>query len=64
MSLGQFKIKKTFPQTITHKITLTLVSMWNSAQRLVSVFQEFFASIKKILSLGGRLCTRLSFYEV
>ena len=31
---------------------------------LISVFQEFFASIKKILIMGGRLSTRLSFYEI
>ena len=31
---------------------------------LLSVFQEFFASIVKILILARRLGTRLSFYEM
>ena len=31
---------------------------------LISVFQEFFASIDKIVILAGRLGTRLSSYEV
>ena len=31
---------------------------------LISIFQEFFASIDKMFNLGGRLGTRLSFYEV
>ena len=31
---------------------------------LISVSQEFFASINKMLILAGGLCTRLSFYEV
>ena len=31
---------------------------------LVSVFQEFSASINKTFILAGRLGTRLSFYEV
>ena len=40
--------------------------MWNSivGNGLISVFQEFFASIKKMLILAGRLGTRLSFYGV
>ena len=29
---------------------------------LISIFEEFFASIKKISILAGRLGTRLSFY--
>ena len=31
---------------------------------LISVFQQFFASINKIFILAERLGTRLSFYEV
>ena len=31
---------------------------------LISVFQEFFASINKTFILAGRLSTGLSFYEV
>ena len=31
---------------------------------LISVFEEFFASINKILILAGRLATRISFYDV
>ena len=31
---------------------------------LISVFQEFFASINKIFILAGRLGTSLSIYEV
>ena len=31
---------------------------------LISVFEEFFANIKKILILAGRLGIRLSFYLV
>ena len=30
---------------------------------LVSLFQAFFASIDNILALGGKLGTRLTFYE-
>ena len=44
----------------------TLVSMWNSTLRetLISIFQQFSASIKKVLSLERGLGTRLKFYEV
>ena len=52
-------------QPFTKYLRLTLVSMWNSAlqESLISVFQEFFASIDNIIS-AGRMGTRLSFYEV
>ena len=45
---------------------LTLVFVWNSALRenLISVFQEFLASIDKLFILAGWLGTRLSFHEV
>ena len=33
-------------------------------EKLISVFQEFFASITKIFILAGELGTRLSFYGV
>ena len=51
-----------------------LVFLWGSALRRegeevrgwesVSILQEFFVSVKKIFRLGGRLATRLSFFEV
>ena len=42
-------------------IRQTLVSMWNSTLRetLISIFQQFSASIKKVLSLERGLGTRL-----
>ena len=64
---GEWESKKKFPETITHKILrLTLVFMWNSAQRksLISIFQEFSSSINKTFILAWRLGTRLSFYVV
>ena len=55
-----------FHQSLTKYLRLTLVFMWNSALResLLSVFQEFFASINKIFILVGGLGARLSFYRV
>ena len=60
-------ITKILLQPFTKYSRLTLISMWNSAPRekfLISVFQEFFASIGKIFILAGRLGTKLSFYGV
>ena len=53
-------------QLFTNCLRLILVFMRNSALRksLISVFQEFFASINKIFILVERLGTRLLFYEV
>ena len=64
---GRVRSKKCFQrQPFTIYLRLTLVFMWNSivGNGLISVFQEFFASIKKMLILAGRLGTRLSFYGV
>ena len=53
--------------TILAKIYLrqTLVLVWNSALRKssTSIFEQFFASIDKILIFWGRLGTRLWLYE-
>ena len=37
---------------------------WYTGKVLISVLQEFFASINKIFILAERLDTRLSFYEI
>ena len=51
--------------TIIHKISeTTLCELAQYGKSLISIFQEFFASINKIFILAGRLGTRLSFYEV
>ena len=51
-------------QLFTWCLRLSLVFVWNNTQRksLISVFQEFFASINKMFILVGGLGTRLSFY--
>ena len=43
-----------------------MIFVWNGAcgEALVSIFQRFSASIEGILDLGGRLGTRLLFYEI
>ena len=52
-------------QSFTEYLRLTLVFMYSSLrEKLISVFQEFFASITKIFILAGGLGTRLSFYGV
>ena len=64
---GELDSKKVFQsQSFTKYVRLNLVFMWNSAlwEKINFCFSEFFASIKKILILTGRLDTRLSFYEV
>ena len=38
--------------------------VYNMVTPLISFFEEFFASIKKILILARRLGTKLSLYEV
>ena len=45
-----------------HKILECEIAHYGKS--LVSVFQEFFASINKIFILAGGLRTRLSFYGV
>ena len=64
----QFKIYcfTTFIYNNSQNMRLTLVFMWNSAQRekLISIFQEFSSSINKTIILARGLGTRLSFYEV
>ena len=40
------------------------VKILHHGKSLISVFQEFFASINNIFILAGTLGTRLSFYEV
>ena len=37
--------------------------MEHCGESLISIFEEFFASIEKIFILAGGLGTRLSFYE-
>ena len=61
--------KQGFPklQPFTKYVRLSLVfpcEIAHYGKNLISVFQEFFASINKILILAGRLSTRLLFYEV
>ena len=59
--------KKCFQrQLFTKYLRLTLVSYKTAqyAKSLTYVFQENYASIKKIFMLAGRLGTGLSFYEV
>ena len=55
-------------QSLKKYIRQTILFMSNSPIRenfnLISIFQQFSASIKNILSLKGRLGTRLKFYEV
>ena len=40
------------------------VKKGNYGKSSISIFQDFFASIEKMSILGGRLSTKLSFYEV
>ena len=40
------------------------VKKGNYGKSSISIFQEFFDSIEKMSILGGRLSTKLSFYEV
>ena len=62
---GRIRIKKKFPETKSHKI-LENSSRFHVEEHatgsLISVFQEFSASINKKFILAGRLGTRLSFY--
>ena len=57
---------KTLQQSWSKYLRQTLVFMWNSTirKKFNFYFQEFFASIDKILILEVRLGTWLSFYEV
>ena len=48
------------PQPVTKYLRLTLVAHYGKC--LVSVFQEFFASVKKVFDLAGWLGTSASFY--
>ena len=51
--------------TITHKMfEINFCEIAHNGKSLISVFQEFSASINKTFILAGRLGTRLSFYEV
>ena len=62
---GKLEPEKGFERPSVRKyLRLTLVFMWISALRkgLISVLQEFFASINKFFHLTGRLGTRLSFF--
>ena len=63
---GELQSNKGFQrQSLAKYLTLTVVFMQNSALRenLISVFQDFFASINKTFILVGRMSTRLSSYE-
>ena len=55
-----------FPEKIIHKIsgTKSILMGISDGKNLISPFQQFFDSIKKILILAGRLETNLSFYEI
>ena len=56
--------KKDFPETPFHKIFETNSSFnVKLREKLISVFQKFFAIIDKMFILAGGLGTRLSFYE-
>ena len=46
------------------RLALFLCEIAHYRKSLISVFQEFFASINKVFILAGRLGTRLLFYEV
>ena len=62
----EFKSKNCFQrQSFTKYLRLALVSceIAHYEKSLISVFQEFFASISKIFTLTRRLATRLSLYE-
>ena len=52
---GELEAKKIFPETIILKMLEKI---------LISVFQELFASIKRIFIFTGGLGTKLSFDEV
>ena len=57
---GELEVKKCFQrQSLTKYFRQTLVSVWKSAllEKLMSVFQETFAT-DKIFILGGGLSTR------
>ena len=53
-------------QAITKYLRLNVVlcKVENYGKSLISVFQEFFASINKIFILAVTLITRLLFYDV
>ena len=65
-----FTTSETELQSFTKYLRLTLVFMWNTAlrEKFNFCFQEFFVSIIfvsiKFFIFPGRLCTRLSFYEI
>ena len=62
---GELEVKKYFQrQSFIKYFRLTLCEIANYEKSLISVFEEFFASINKIFILEGRLDTRLLFYEV
>ena len=66
--MGRIRIKKSFPDTIIHKIFQTNSSFHVKKmlyeKGLIAVFWDIFASIKKKSILEGTMATRLSFYEV
>ena len=45
------------------RLTIVLCEIAHYGKSLISVFQEFFASINKSFILSGTLNTKLSFYE-
>ena len=65
--MGRVRIKKMFPEKITHKISETNSRFQvkaHSLKILISISQEFSSSINKTFILARGLGTRLSFYEV
>ena len=49
---------------LQNSLTFTSTTMDKLFEQSFSIFHEFFASIDKIFILGGKLMTRLQFYEV
>ena len=62
---GQNKIKKIFPEAITHKISETTVSceIVDDGKRLISIIQKFSPTINKTFILARKLGAKLSVYE-
>ena len=60
-------IKNMWKSIISISNATTTGNVWDKMvhyeKSLVSLFQTFFASIDNILVLGGKLGTRLTFYE-
>ena len=65
--MGRVRIKKMFPEKITHKISETNSRFQvkaHSLKILISISQEFSSSINKTFIFAGRLGTGPSFYVI